>query len=84
MLSAELGAVKPTREAFDRAAERCGVRPGQLLLVDDSIGNVEGARAAGWEAIPFEDAAVLAARAGRSGRHIWMTTRRSSVISRTA
>ncbi len=60
MLSAELGAVKPTREAFDRAAERCGVRPGQLLLVDDSIGNVEGARAAGWEAILFEDAAVLA------------------------
>ncbi len=59
MLSAELGAVKPTRAAFDRAAQRCGVQPGRLLLVDDSIGNVDGARAAGWEAIPFEDAATL-------------------------
>ena len=59
MLSADLGAVKPTRAVFDRAADRCRARPDQLLLVDDSVANVEGARAGGWDAIAFGSAATL-------------------------
>ena len=53
MLSWRLGAVKPSRAAFDAAAERLAADPAELLLVDDSPRNVEGALAVGWDAIAF-------------------------------
>lgn len=46
----QIGAVKPTGAAFERAADRFGHRPADLLLLDDSIDNVTGAREAGWSA----------------------------------
>ena len=54
LLSYHLGAVKPSRSIFDRAAEQCSAAPDELLLVDDSPSNVDGARAAGWDAIRFD------------------------------
>ena len=45
-----IGAVKPSRAAFDRAADRLGHRPADLLLLEDNLDNVSGARDAGWKA----------------------------------
>lgn len=59
LFSYELGACKPDPEAFARAAERVELPPGALLLVDDSPENVEAARRAGWEALPYTSPAAL-------------------------
>jgi FMN phosphatase YigB (HAD superfamily) len=66
-----LGARKPDREIF-RALEEATGRPGRVLFFDDLGRNVEGARAAGWEAVlidPLADppAQVRAALATRFG-----------------
>lgn len=57
VFSARVGLVKPERAIFDLAAERFGARPGELLFLDDHRPNVEAARAAGWHALHFVDAA---------------------------
>jgi putative hydrolase of the HAD superfamily len=49
--SYELGVAKPDPSFFLRAAELIGSDPGEILLVDDSAKNVEGARSAGMSAI---------------------------------
>jgi putative hydrolase of the HAD superfamily len=60
--SAEVGARKPHRAIFDRALELAGVRAGEAVHVGDSRrDDVEGARAAGIEA-------VLLNRAGSGSR----------------
>ena len=60
MLSWRLGATKPSREVYDRAAARLERSPDELLMVDDTTRNVDGARAAGWDAIEFAGADELA------------------------
>ncbi len=49
-LSFELGVVKPDRDLFDRVAELVTVPRGQVLFLDDNQINVDGARAAGFQA----------------------------------
>jgi putative hydrolase of the HAD superfamily len=51
--SAELGARKPAQAFFDLARRRIGLPGERLLLVDDTLANVEAARAAGWQAAPW-------------------------------
>jgi HAD superfamily hydrolase (TIGR01509 family) len=55
-----LRAVKPDAEAFERFAETLDKTPDQLLLVDDSPANVDGARRAGWAAALVASATDLA------------------------
>src|SRR5262249_19806912 len=55
-----LRAVKPDVEAFARFADTLGKTPDQLLLVDDSAANVEGARHVGWNAAVVASAGDLA------------------------
>ena len=50
-VSWQLGLRKPERAAFDKVCEEMGVRPGEVLFFDDTLENVEGARAAGLEAV---------------------------------
>jgi putative hydrolase of the HAD superfamily len=61
--SAEVGAAKPAPAVFEAAIAAAGVGPGEALHVGDSIANdVEGARAAGIEAVLLaRDAAELRA-----------------------
>ncbi|QPK79196.1 HAD family hydrolase [Corynebacterium lizhenjunii] len=48
----EMGAPKPQPQAYLHACERLGVAPAQTLMVGDSLANdVEGARAAGLQAL---------------------------------
>ena len=52
-LSHEIRAEKPALEAFDIVAERGGFEPARCLFFDDAQKNVDGARAAGFQAELF-------------------------------
>ncbi|MDP3855832.1 HAD family hydrolase [Phenylobacterium sp.] len=49
--AADYGCKKPDAAFFRMAEQRSGFAPHELLLIDDSPRNVEGARACGWAAI---------------------------------
>lgn len=51
--SADLGAAKPSAEAFQAAADRLGVSLDRCLFVDDTVGHVEAARSLGMRAAVF-------------------------------
>jgi putative hydrolase of the HAD superfamily len=50
-VSSDLGFRKPEPEAFREVAGRIGVSPSAILFFDDSLKNVEGARAVGMQAV---------------------------------
>lgn len=52
--------LKPDREIFDLFFTRYGVKPETAVFIDDSLRNVEGARAAGMQAIHFTSPEALA------------------------
>ena len=49
-LSCRMKMMKPSRAIFDAAAAEIGFPPAEILFVDDSQKNVDGAVAAGWQA----------------------------------
>ncbi len=57
--SARLGLAKPDPAAFIEVARRLDTPVARCLFVDDTIPNVEGARAAGLQAEVFVDVATL-------------------------
>lgn len=57
VFSARVKAIKPEPAIFALAAERFGVPPPELLFFDDHLPNIAAARAAGWCAEHFTDAA---------------------------
>ncbi|MET8778047.1 HAD-IA family hydrolase [Nocardia sp. NPDC050713] len=59
--SAQVGCRKPDPEIFELAAARAGVEPNRCVLIDDLPQNCAGARAAGWRAVLFRDAATATA-----------------------
>jgi HAD superfamily hydrolase (TIGR01509 family) len=65
VISCEHQLLKPEREIYELALGSAGVRSDETLFVDDSPGNVEGARAAGLRSFRFLNeehfAATLAA-----------------------
>jgi len=63
--SAALGCRKPDRRFFDAVARDVGIAPGALLLLDDSPDNVEGALAAGWQAVRWTGTTTLTDAIGR-------------------
>lgn len=64
VVSGQEGVLKPSPEIFAILRDRYGLDPGTTLFVDDQEANVEGARAAGFLAHRFVDAATLAAELG--------------------
>ena len=50
---------KPDPAIFALAARRFGYPPGRMLFIDDNVANVASARACGWQAHHFCDAAGL-------------------------
>lgn len=67
-LSHDIGRLKPDTAAFTRVAELAGIDPSRSLFFDDVLANVEGARAAGFQAEVFVDEAGL--RADLKARHL--------------
>jgi HAD superfamily hydrolase (TIGR01509 family) len=52
-LSFELKACKPSPKIYTGAANKAQVRPDEIFFVDDTPGHVEGARRAGFDAVPY-------------------------------
>lgn len=67
VFSARVNLIKPERSIFDLAAEQFGTAPEELLFFDDHPPNVEAARAAGWQAELFADAAQAEAHLKERG-----------------
>jgi putative hydrolase of the HAD superfamily len=65
--SYEVGMLKPHKEIYDHAAQRAGVAPEEIFFTDDLSANVEGARAAGWDAVQYTGARELAAELRERG-----------------
>ena len=57
VFSARVQLTKPEPAIYARAAELLGITPAQSLFIDDMDRNVHAARAAGWEAVLFENPA---------------------------
>ena len=67
LTSFDMGMLKPNQEIYDEAAARAGVAPDEVFFTDDLIENVEGARAAGWNAVQYTGARKLAAELREHG-----------------
>lgn len=50
---------KPDPAIYALAVRRFGLAPAKMLFIDDSLPNVESARACGWQVHHFSDAATL-------------------------
>lgn len=66
-LSFEARAMKPEPEIFQYAAELVELPPEQVFFTDDKQENVDGALAAGFDAVVFESAAQLSDELRRRG-----------------
>lgn len=55
--SHELHLAKPDRRIYLAAAQAAGVEPSEILFFDDLYNNILGAKAAGFDAVQFFDAA---------------------------
>lgn len=53
--SSEVGAIKPESKIFEIATERAGVRPQEILFVDDSRPNLMAADKLGWHVLWADD-----------------------------
>lgn len=58
-VSGEVGLIKPDEAIYRLHADTFGLSPAATLFIDDSAKNVEGAKAAGWQAVLFEGAKQL-------------------------
>ena len=67
VFSARVQLIKPEPAIFELCAQRFGVAPGELVFFDDHPANVAAARAAGWQALLFTDAAQAEADLRRQG-----------------
>jgi 2-haloacid dehalogenase len=67
VVSGHEGVMKPSPKVFRLLVERFGIEPAQTLFIDDSPGNVDGARAVGLHAHQFRDAPTLRAALGEQG-----------------
>ena len=52
--SSQVGAIKPEKKIYQIAAERAGVKPEEILLVDDSRANLMAAEHLGWHVLWFD------------------------------
>lgn len=51
--SSQVGIIKPDDHIFELAEKTAGVKPENILLIDDTAGNVAAAEARGWQVIHF-------------------------------
>ena len=67
VFSARVHLNKPEPAIFELAAARFGSAPGELVFLDDHGPNVQAARALGWNALQFSDAAQAEAEMAERG-----------------
>ena len=66
-VSGEIGLLKPDVAIYERHAADFDLDPAASLFIDDVLANVEGARAAGWQAVQFMGADKLRADLDKLG-----------------
>jgi FMN phosphatase YigB (HAD superfamily)/DNA-binding XRE family transcriptional regulator len=52
--SSEVGTIKPESTIFEIAAERANLAPAEILLIDDTQGNLSAAEKLGWHVLRFD------------------------------
>jgi len=57
VISGQIQLLKPERAIYEHLVTRYGLKPEETVFLDDIEANVLGARAAGWQALQFRDAA---------------------------
>jgi len=67
VFSARVNLIKPDPAIFAHATEVFGIDPARTLFIDDVAKNVAAARAAGWQAMQFRDAAGCEAELAARG-----------------
>lgn len=67
VLSYQVGAMKPLPLIYQRAIEAAQCLPGECFFTDDIPAYVEGARAQGIDAVPFQSAAQIEAELRKRG-----------------
>ena len=60
-VSGDIGQIKPDRAIYDHHVKAFNLDPGATLFIDDSLKNVVGAKAAGWQSVQFIDPETLKA-----------------------
>ncbi len=58
-VSGDVGLIKPDVAIYETHAKSFGLEPAATIFIDDSLANVEGAKAAGWHAVHFTGAEKL-------------------------
>ncbi|MBW8686010.1 HAD family hydrolase [Chitinophaga rhizophila] len=58
--SHEIGLRKPTPESFEYVLEENGLNPAETLFIDDTLPNIEGAKAVGLQTIHLEPPKTMA------------------------
>ena len=53
--SSEIGKIKPERDIYEYAQKEAGLKPEEILLVDDRLINILGAKACGWQGFWLND-----------------------------
>ena len=66
-VSGEVRLIKPDPAIYEMHVRSFDLDPAATLFIDDSPKNVEGAIAAGWQAVAFTDAATLRSDLARLG-----------------
>lgn len=66
-VSGDVGLIKPDVAIYTLHAETFGLDPASSIFIDDSMPNVEGAKAAGWQAVHFNGAEKLKADLAQYG-----------------
>lgn len=66
-VSGEVGLLKPDAAIYDHHVKAFELLPAATLFIDDSPANVDGAIAAGWQAVLFKNAEALKADLERFG-----------------
>jgi putative hydrolase of the HAD superfamily len=67
VFSSRVKLIKPGPAIFEHAARAFGRAPHSLLFLDDHLPNIVAARAAGWQAVHFVDAAQAQAEVDALG-----------------
>ncbi len=67
VISGAVGLMKPDAAIFHECERQWNLDPLDTWFIDDSIPNVDGARACGWNAIHFTDAAALRGELNKAG-----------------
>ena len=55
ILSYETGLRKPEKEIYEIAAKKAGIKPREILLIDDRKDFIEGAKTVGWQTFWFDE-----------------------------